>query len=225
MSRTLYLVDDDEACRRDLIGRLGGLDLETWPFAAAAQFAALLPQLQPAPVLLSMELVPDGAGLAILDEMAAGGRAWPVVAYGGDADMRIAVEAMKRGAIDYLILPVASAPLAEAAADALAMLDRSVDAQSAREGVQERLAALTARETEVLRALTGGMGNKTAAHGLGLSVRTVEMHRSRLLRKLGVKSLAEAAVLVAHADFAPAASIFRARRIAAARERGLRGRA
>lgn len=221
MSRTLYLVDDDPSSRRDLIGQLGGLDLETWPFAAAVQFAALLPQLQPAPVLLNMELAPDGAGLAILDEMAAGGCAWPVVAYGGDADMRLAVEAMKRGAIDYLIMPVASGPLGEAAADALAMLDRSVGEQSARDDARERLAMLTSRESEVVRALIGGMGNKTAAHRLGLSVRTVEMHRSRLLRKLGVKSLAEAAVLVAHADSAPAASAFRARRIAAARERGL----
>ncbi|HEX8194420.1 MAG TPA: LuxR C-terminal-related transcriptional regulator [Allosphingosinicella sp.] len=200
MSRTVYLIDDQSSSRRDLIARLGDLDLETWPFAAAAQFTSLLPQLQPAPLLLSMDLEPGGAGLAILDEMAASGRQWPVVAFGTDADMRTAVEAMKRGAVDFLAMPVPAPQFAAAVEAALALLDEAAGERALREDAQARLAALTPRELEVVRALVGGMGNKTAAHRLGLSVRTVEMHRSRLLRKLGVRSLAEAAILVAYSD-------------------------
>ncbi len=220
MSRTVYLIDDLPASRRDLIARLGDLDLETWPFAAPAQFTSLLPQLQPAPVLLSMDLEPAGAGLAILDEMAAGGRQWPVVAFGSDADMRTAVEAMKRGAVDFLVAPPPGPQLAEAMEAALALLDEAAGERALREDARTRLAALTPRELEVVRALIGGMGNKTAAHRLGLSVRTVEMHRSRLLRKLEVRSLAEAAILVAYADLAARPAV-RGRRPAAGGELAL----
>ncbi|HEY0012581.1 MAG TPA: LuxR C-terminal-related transcriptional regulator [Allosphingosinicella sp.] len=216
MSRTVYLIDDDSSSRRDLITRLGDLDLETWPFAAAAQFTSLLAQLQPAPVLLSMDLEPDGAGLAILDEMAASARHWPVVAFGSDSDMRTAVEAMKRGAIDFLLLPAAAPQLAEAMEAARALFDEAAGERALQEDAQARLSTLTPRELEVVRALVGGMGNKTAAHRLGLSVRTVEMHRSRLLRKLGVRSLAEAAVFVAYAEFAARPLALRARRTAPA---------
>jgi two-component system response regulator FixJ len=212
MSRTVYLIDDDSSSRRDLITRLGDLDLETWPFGAAAQFTSLLPQLQPAPVLLSMDLEPGGAGLFILDEMAASGRHWPVVAFGSDSDMRTAVEAMKRGAIDFLVMPATEPQFADALEAALALLDEAAGERTLREDAQTRLAALTPREFEVVRALIGGMGNKTAAHRLGLSVRTVEMHRSRLLRKLGVRSLAEAAILVAYSDLAARPAGLRARR-------------
>ena len=214
MSRTVYLIDDDPSSRRDLITRLGDLHLESWPFAAAAQFTCLVPQLQPAPVLLSMDLEPGGAGLFILDEMAASGRHWPVVAFGSDADMRTAVEAMKRGAIDFLLMPDAAPQLAEAMDAALGMLDDAAGERALREDAKARLGALTPRELEVLRALIGGMGNKTAAHRLGLSVRTVEMHRSRLLRKLGIRSLAEAAILVAYADLAARPSSLIGRRTA-----------
>jgi two-component system response regulator FixJ len=215
MIRTVYLIDDDSSSRRDLITRLGDLDTETWPFGTAAQFTSLLPQIQPAPVLLSMDLEPDGAGLAVLDVMAATGRHWPVVAFGRDADMRTAVEAMKRGAIDFLLLPAAAAQLAEAMEAARALFDEAASERALQEDAQMRLAALTPRELEVVRALIGGMGNKTAAHRLGLSVRTVEMHRSRLLRKLGVRSLAEAAVFVAYAEFAARPIALRTRRSAA----------
>lgn len=221
MSRTVYLIDDSSPSRRELIARLGALTLEAWPFASAAQFASLLPQLRPAPVLLSMDLEPANAGIAILDEMAASGRPWPVVAFGSDADMRTAVEAMKRGAIDFLLMPDAAAQLGDSMEAAIALLDEVAGEQAVREDAQGRLSALTPRELEVVRALVGGMGNKIAAHRLGLSVRTVEMHRSRLLRKLGVRSLAEAAILVAYSDLATSPAHVRARRMMGARGSGL----
>jgi two-component system response regulator FixJ len=214
--RTLYLVDDDPTSRRDLIGRLSAVELETWPFAAAVQFSAMLGQLRPAPILLSMDLAPAGAAFAVLDEMAASGRHWPVVAFGTDPDMRTAVEAMKRGAIDFLLQPVATGDLAEALEGALALLDDIAGEEAIRADAQARLACLTPREREVATALIGGLGNKSAAHRLGLSVRTVEMHRARLLRKLGVRSLAEAALLIAHAELAAPAAGLRMRRSLAA---------
>ncbi|HEX8643996.1 MAG TPA: LuxR C-terminal-related transcriptional regulator [Allosphingosinicella sp.] len=216
--RTLYLVDDDPSSRRDLIGELSALDLETWPFAAAVQFSAMLGQLQPAPVLLSMDLAPEGAAFAVLEEMVATGRHWPVVAFGANPDMRTAVEAMKRGAIDFLTRPVATLDLGDALAGALALLDDIRDEEALRADAQARIACLTPRESEVANSLIGGLGNKSAAHRLGLSVRTVEMHRARLLRKLGVRSLAEAASLIAHARIAAPSAGLRLRRSLAARD-------
>ena len=211
--RTVYLIEDDPSSRHDLIRLLSDVRLEAWPFATASQFLAILPQLDPACILLGIDVEAPAGSFAILDALAELGLDWPVVAYSGQGDMRTAVEAMKRGAIDFLAQPVRLDKLEEALEAGIAQLARTTSETVARRAAQERLARLTARELEVANALVRGMGNKTAAHHLGLSVRTVEMHRSKLLRKLGVRTLAEAAVLVAHAQrAAPRPAVRRAAR-------------
>ena len=197
--RTVYLIDDDPASRRALAARLADLGLEAWPFAGAAHFVGMIDSLAPSCTLLSGDMVAPEA-LTLLRELAGRRPGWPVLVIAARTELAVAVLAMKLGAADFLLQPVAPARLAEALAAAGAMLDKASSADDARREVRERIAALTPRERDVGRALLEGMANKTAAHALGLSVRTVEMHRSRLLKKLGVRSLAEGAVLIAQSE-------------------------
>jgi FixJ family two-component response regulator len=204
--RSVHLVEEDASSRRDIIRALGALEVEAWPFPGAATFLAMLSHLPPAPVLFGIRTDAPAEGLALLDALAARGLDWPAVAMSAETDTRSAVEAMKRGAIDFLELPVRPERLEEALSAAADLFERSARARAVRLAAAERLAALSPRELEVARALARGMGNKTVAHHLALSVRTIEMHRSKLLRKLEVRTLAEAAVLLAQAE-PPAATV------------------
>jgi two-component system response regulator FixJ len=158
----------------------------------------MLQHLEPACVLLDLD-VEDVTGTEILGEMAARGLGWPVIAMSAREDLDLAVEAMKLGAIDYLRMTPSREMLAVALAPAWKALDRTVEAGAAKRDAQERLARLTAREIDVSLALLAGGSNKTIANEFGISVRTVEMHRAHVMSKLGVRSLAEAALLVTQA--------------------------
>lgn len=196
--RTVYLIDDDAATRRSLSSQLAGLGVEAWPFASGAEFVAMAGHLRPAAIVLDMEM-PHLSGLEVLAELVRLDLDWPVVALSSRGELAVAIDAMKLGAIDFLEKPI-KAELFEAALDfAFDALDRSVEAGLVRQQAQEKVARLTPREVDIGLALLRGMANKSAAHELGISVRTVEMHRAHILEKLGVKSLAEAAVLMTQA--------------------------
>ena len=135
---------------------------------------------------------------------------WPIIALSAKPDVEVAVEAMKLGARDYLAKPVRPPALAAALNAAWPALEHSVRDAEVRAAAQERVARLTARELDIAVALLGGQGNKGVAHDLGISVRTVEMHRAHIMAKLGVKSLAEAAVIATHAGFFAAPRVSRA---------------
>jgi two-component system response regulator FixJ len=196
--RTVYVVERDLVSRRSLNSHLVQIGAEPWPFAGGDEFLGMLDHLMPACVLLDMELeAPDG--IAVLVELRRRQPDWPVVALSDRGDLPLAVEAMKLGALDFLEKPLAAARLAAALAPAWIALERSVEAGEARRIAQERLTRLTARELDISIALFSGRSNKGVAHELGISVRTVEMHRAHIMSKLGVKSLAEAAVLATQA--------------------------
>lgn len=196
--RTVYLIDDDAAVRRSLSTHLAGLGIEAWPFAGGAEFLAMTGHLQPSCVLLDMEM-PHLCGLDVLAELAKRDIDWPVIAISSRGELAVAVDAMKLGAVEFLQKPLQLDALEQALAFAADTLDRTVGARTARQEAQDRVAKLTPREVDIGLALLRGMANKSAAHELGISVRTVEMHRAHILEKLGVKSLAEAAVLMTQA--------------------------
>jgi len=199
--RTVYVVERDLMARRLLTSHLVQIGAEPWPFAGGAEFLNMLDHLMPACILLDMDVdAPDG--LDVLAELMRRQPGWPVVALSGRGQVPLAVEAMKLGALDFLEKPVSAARLAGALAPAWTALERSVEAGEARRIAQERLARLTARELDISMALFSGRSNKTVAHDLGISVRTVEMHRAHVMAKLGVKSLAEAAVLATQGGLA-----------------------
>jgi FixJ family two-component response regulator len=107
---------------------------------------------------------------------------------------------MKLGALDWLEQPVPERQLDEALSLGLALLDEAVRRETARREARMRLSRLTPRETEVSRALAAGMSNKIVAHSLGISIRTAEMHRARILAKLGLRAVPEIVTLFVEAE-------------------------
>ena len=196
--RTVYLIDDDAAMRRSLSTQLGDLGIEAWPFAGGAEFVGMLGHLRPSCVILDIEM-PHTGGLEVLAELVRNDIDWPVIAVSSRGDLAVAIDAMKLGAVDFLQKPLQRAPLEAALELAFESLERTLEISTARQEAQERVARLTPREIDIGLALLRGMANKSAAHELGISVRTVEMHRAHILEKLAVKSLAEAAVLMTQA--------------------------
>jgi two-component system, LuxR family, response regulator FixJ len=196
--RRVYVVDCNLDDRRSLTQAVGLIGAEAWPFAGGADFLEILDHLMPACVLLDMDM-PGVSGLEVMSELARRELGWPVLATSAQEDFDVAIEAMKLGAIDFLRKPLAREKLALAFTPAWLMLDRTLEAGEVRRSAQERLARLTAREVDVSLALLAGGSNKSIAHQFGISVRTVEMHRAHVMAKLGVKSLAEAALLAAQA--------------------------
>ena len=196
--RTVYLIDDDAAVRRSLSAQLAAFGMEAWPFAGGAEFVAMLGHLKPSCVLVDMEM-PHMDGLQVLAELVRQDVDWPVIAISSRGDINIAIDAMKLGAIDFLQKPLQRELLEAALAGASESLERTLETSLARQEAQERVSRLTPREVDIGLALLRGMANKSAAHQLGISVRTVEMHRAHILEKLSVKSLAEAAVLMTQA--------------------------
>lgn len=196
--RRVYVVARDVEVRRLLTQYVGGVGAEAWPFSGGAEYLKMLEHLEPGCVLLDMD-VGDIGGIEILTEMAVRNVGWPVIAMSAREELKLAIEAMKLGALDYLRLPPKREVLALALAPAWKALEQALEAGAARREAQERLGRLTAREIDVSLALLGGGSNKMIAHEFGISVRTVEMHRAHIMAKLGVKSLAEAAFLATQA--------------------------
>ena len=196
--RTAYLIDDDAAVRRSLAAQIANFGVEAWPFAGGAEFVAMLGHLRPSCIILDMEM-PHMSGVDVLAELVRQDVDWPVIATSSRGELNVAVDAMKLGAIDFLQKPLQRDLVETALTFAWESLDRTLETSLARQAAQERVARLTPREVDIGLALLRGMANKCAAHELGISVRTVEMHRAHILEKLGVKSLAEAAVLMTHA--------------------------
>lgn len=194
--RTVYVVDNDLETRRSLTINLASIGAEAWPFGGGGEFLEILGHLMPGCVLLDMD---SNDGLDILAALVRRETGWPILAMSAAPRVDVAVAAMKLGALDFLEKPVDAAKLAAALIPAWNALEASLEQGEARRVAQDRLARLTARELDISLALFSGRSNKAVAHDLGISVRTVEMHRAHVMAKLGVKSIAEAAVMATHA--------------------------
>ena len=189
--RRVYLVDDDEAIRRSasFMLKTSGFEVET--FASGIDFLKEARGLDPGCVLLDVRM-PEIDGLAVQAELKARGIALPVIVMTGHGDVTVAVAAMKAGAIDFLEKPFEKAELMAAMDDGFARIDHSGHGAERGALAITRLKTLTPRECDVLRGLVNGLPNKTIAYDLGISPRTVEIHRAHLMAKLEVRSLAEA---------------------------------
>jgi len=187
---TIFVVDDDDAVRRAIAaaGQLIGRPVRA--FASAAAFLEEYDASQPGCLVLDIRM-PGMTGTELQRKLLDDGIAIPVVVVSGHADVRIAVEVMTRGAVTLLEKPFRLDEL-------LAHLRRALDLDAvtrARTAVtaaaDARLSGLTPKEWEVLEAVAAGKTNKEMAGALGLSLRAVEDRRSRLMKKVGAKSVAE----------------------------------
>jgi FixJ family two-component response regulator len=186
----VLVVDDDEAVRSSLKLLLKSAGLASRAYASAAEFLAAYDDRQPGCLVLDIRM-PGMNGLELQDELNRRGAAVPVVFITGHGDVPMAVEAMRRGALDFLQKPFRDEDLIDRVHKALA-LDRDNRAQlEAREAICRRLAGLTPREMQVLQLLTLGKSNKQMAGELGVSQRTVEIHRANLMHKAQATSVAQ----------------------------------
>ena len=199
-SRAVHVIDDDEAVRRALamLFRSAGIPVETHPSGSA--FLEALPALREDAVgcVLTDVRMPGLDGLELLRRLKQGGFRRPVVVMTAHGDVAMAVRAMKAGAVDFVEKPFDDEALLAATEAALGTPQASGAAGA--DDAAERIAALSPREREVLDLLVAGKPNKLIARDLGLSPRTVEVHRARLMARLGVGSLAEAVRLAVHAE-------------------------
>lgn len=192
LAREVYIVDDNLHIRTSLHGLLDSIGIRGFCFGQATDFIDSIEQLAPAPILLDMRM-PDVDGLEIMAILRSRSSLCPVIVMTGHGDVPLAVSAMKLGAIDFLQKPFKLDTLEAALNHAFRSLDRQLAANRQRTSMRERLGALTTREREVAEHLGGGASNKAVALRLGLSVRTVEMHRAGAMKKLGVGNIVELA--------------------------------
>ena len=201
--RNVYLVDDGPVNRRMIAAQLTAFGVEAWPFDSGAEFLNMLEHLPPALILLDLDM-PEMDGLNVLAELIRRDVDWPVIALSDSEDLQPAVAAMKLGAIDLLRKPVDQELLGTALSFGRALLRRWSETKAKRLEAEQKAAKLTPRERDIAMALLSGRSNKCVAYDLGISIRTVEMHRAHVMTKLNAKSLADAAVLLMQAGMVAA---------------------
>lgn len=201
----VYVVDGREVARQALIHVLQGAGYEVKVFVTVRAFLDAAPVLVPGCAVVDVSAV-DAGGLTVPWELRARRIGLPVIATGERrGDVGLAVRAMKAGAIDYLEAPYTADALLAAVASALAGIQDAAGHDRAAEDARTRVAALSAREREVLEGLLLGGTNKTIGKELGISPRTVEIHRAHVMDRLGAHTLPEA-VLKATAGLKPSPS-------------------
>ena len=188
VERTVYVLDDDEAVLRSLERLLSSANFEPVTFERADQFLAAAAGFKLGCVLLDIRL-PGMDGLEILTQLAQTRSDLSVIIVTAQADVQTAVRAMKAGASDFVEKPYSDHALL-GAIEATLTKELSI-ARDVTDAVR-RVASLSPRERDVFDRLMAGRPNKLIAYELGLSVRTVEVHRARMMDRLGVRQLSEA---------------------------------
>lgn len=187
----IYIVDDDETLRDSIAFALETSAFRVKSFDGARTFLAAVDALEPGCVLMDVRM-PDIDGLQVVEALGDRIEKLPIVVMTGHGDVSTAVRAMKMGASDFLEKPFEEDVLLQILERTFKALDANRAAIELRAQATKKLTMLTPREDDVLRGLAAGLSNKIIAFRLGLSVRTVEMHRSSLMDRLGVRSLPEA---------------------------------
>jgi FixJ family two-component response regulator len=198
----VYVVDDDAGVRASLSLLLRSVGLDVAEFADPRLFLDGLQPERPGCVILDLRM-PAMSGLEVLERLRLRSRSLPVVMISAHAEVETAVQAMKHGACDFLQKPYASDALLERVQAAAATHVMSLEAELARLRVGRRLATLSDREREVLCLLALGHPTKAIADVLAISAKTVDNHRSSLLKKTGTHSAVELAHLAHLAGLTP----------------------
>lgn len=188
--RIVHLVDDDEAIRRSASFMLKTSGFIVKTFVSGSE---LLKQRELAPGCILLDVrMPDMDGIEVQQALHARGVTFPVIVMTGHGDIDVAVQAMKHGAVDFIEKPFEKAVLIGAIEEGFARIENIDRNRTLATDARVMLEALTPRERDVLLGLARGYPNKTIGFNLGISRRTVEIHRANLMTKLGVASLSGA---------------------------------
>lgn len=185
-----YVIDDDRDVRMATSLLLRSLGIEGRPFSSTEDFLDEFAHLNPGVVLLDLRM-PGRDGLSILEEGVIQRNGWPIIVITGHGEVPVAVKAIKLGASDFLEKPFVDEDLRTALENAFEQLALTSATSRARAAAAGLLKTLTDRERTVFEAILKGKSNKAMALDLGLSTKTVEMHRANLMRRLGVRRLPE----------------------------------
>jgi FixJ family two-component response regulator len=187
---TVYLVDDDVSVLRGLGRLLAAAGMKVAAFDSPREFLGRLDPAAPGCLVLDVAM-PGLNGFELQQALAARGSALPVVFLTGRGDIPMSVQAMKRGAADFLTKPVDDETLLATIRNALEKNRASRGAREELAQIEGRLAMLTAREREVLERVVTGRLNKQIAAELGTVEKTIKVHRAHVMQKMGVRTLAE----------------------------------
>jgi two-component system, LuxR family, response regulator FixJ len=186
----VFVVDDDSGVRSSIRILLKSVGINTTAFASAREFLAAYDHSQPGCLVLDIRM-PGMSGMELQLELNRLGAVIPVVFITGHGDVPMAVEAMQQGAFDFLQKPFRDQDLIHRIQEALERDAAHRDALRQRDVIRTRLESLTPREREVLELLASGKQNKVMAAELGLSQRTVEIHRANVMDKMQARSVAQ----------------------------------
>jgi FixJ family two-component response regulator len=195
---TVYVVDDDAEVLKATERLLASAGLAVAAFQSPRAFLQSYDDVTPGCLVLDLAM-PELTGVELQSALAERGRLLPVVFLTGRGDIRTCAEAMKNGAVDFLTKPVDDAALLAAVARGLSKAAAMHQERAARAHTAGILAVLTARERQVLAQVVAGRLNKQIAAALGTGEKTIKFHRGNLMRKLGVRSVAELVRLSGHA--------------------------
>ena len=188
--RVVHVIDDEETIRK-AVGftlRTAGFAVET--YGSGVDFLKIADEAERGSIVLDMHM-PDMNGLQVQAALTQMDISMPVMMLTGNGDIALAVQAMKAGAVDFLAKPIERALLLDAIDRAFARIDTAEGRALEEAEACRQVDLLTPRERDVLEGLAQGLPNKTIAYDLGISSRTVEVHRASIMSKLGVRTLAE----------------------------------
>jgi FixJ family two-component response regulator len=186
---TIYIVDDDDGMRRALTGLMTTVGYHPVPFARPSEFLAQFDPKQPGCLVLDVRM-PEMSGLEVQQQLNRTGTLVPVILITGHGDIPMAVQAMKDGAFDFLQKPFRDQELLDRINAALKQDAENRAAVERHADLKARAESLTPREREVMALVVDGKANKVIAIDLGLSERTVEIHRANVMEKMGARSVA-----------------------------------
>ena len=186
----VYVVDDDEAVRDSLKLLLESVDLPCQTFASASDFLEKHDPDQHGCLVADIRM-PGMSGLDLQEELNHRSSTIPILFITGHGDVPMAVDAMKSGALDFIQKPFRDQELLDRIHQALENDEERREDNRELSETRNRIGRLTARETEVMHRVVQGQANKVIALDLGVSQRTVEIHRARVMQKMGARSLAE----------------------------------
>jgi RNA polymerase sigma factor (sigma-70 family) len=187
---TVFLVDDDEAVRDSLGLLMKSVALTSRSFASAGDFLAAYDPDSPGCLILDIRM-PGMSGMELQQKLIDMRAKLPIIFITGHGDIPMAVEAMQRGAVDFIPKPFRDDELLDRINKALETDRKNRDSLVEREVIEERIERLTPREKQVLELVVQGKANKVIAGDLEVSQRTVEIHRARVMEKMQVRSVAQ----------------------------------
>jgi len=186
----VHVVDDEEAVRKSLAFLLATAGFPVRVHESATGFLAAAPGVGKACLVTDLKM-PDLSGVELLERLNGMGVTMPTVVITGHGDVPMAVAAMKAGAVDFIEKPFEADVLIEAVKRAAGRLDDAVEITQDVQILRSRLGTLSERERQVLSMIVAGLPNKTVAYDLGISPRTVEVHRANIMSKMQARSLPE----------------------------------